>query len=157
MLRTCSRCHSTIYISYFQLNRKKEYYKTCNSCRKVSMKSNKMLAFVKEHKYPEYKEVDKLIRSDITIWSEYGEVSHQFASIIWDNILDENIVKSMGQKINNRGGWTALSATHTVICKVARDILINKTEYNDYDETCIFSNIYKTIEHTWDGIGDWKA
>ena len=33
-LRKCSRCHSTIDISYFGVNKKKEPYKTCDNCRK---------------------------------------------------------------------------------------------------------------------------
>ena len=32
-LRKCSRCKSEIDISYFGMNRKKEPYKTCDSCR----------------------------------------------------------------------------------------------------------------------------
>ena len=32
-LQKCSRCKSTIDISFFGLNRKKEPYKTCEKCR----------------------------------------------------------------------------------------------------------------------------
>jgi len=35
-LQTCSRCKSTIDISYFGLNRKKQPYKTCVSCRRAA-------------------------------------------------------------------------------------------------------------------------
>ena len=34
-LKQCTRCHSTILLKYFDINRKGEYYKTCNSCRKL--------------------------------------------------------------------------------------------------------------------------
>ena len=37
-LRTCSRCKSTIDESYFSINRKKEYYKTCDTCRNRNKK-----------------------------------------------------------------------------------------------------------------------
>ena len=33
-LRKCSRCTSTIEIKYFSVNRKGEYYKCCDNCRK---------------------------------------------------------------------------------------------------------------------------
>ena len=33
-LRKCSRCTSTIEIKYFSVNRKGEYFKTCDTCRK---------------------------------------------------------------------------------------------------------------------------
>ncbi len=33
-LRQCSRCHSILLLIFFALNRKGEYYKLCNNCRK---------------------------------------------------------------------------------------------------------------------------
>jgi hypothetical protein len=39
-LRQCSRCKSTIDISYFSINRKKEYYKTCDRCRSKRNKTS---------------------------------------------------------------------------------------------------------------------
>jgi DNA polymerase III alpha subunit (gram-positive type) len=40
-LRKCSRCKSTIDISYFGMNRKKEPYETCDNCRnKINKTSN---------------------------------------------------------------------------------------------------------------------
>ena len=34
-LRQCSRCHSNILLKYFDINRKGEYYKLCNKCRRL--------------------------------------------------------------------------------------------------------------------------
>ena len=34
-LKQCSKCHSTILLKYFEVNRKGELFKTCNHCRKV--------------------------------------------------------------------------------------------------------------------------
>ena len=31
-LKQCTRCHSTILLTYFDTNRKGEYYKTCRNC-----------------------------------------------------------------------------------------------------------------------------
>ena len=33
-LKTCSRCHSTKFESYFGINAKGEFYKSCDKCRK---------------------------------------------------------------------------------------------------------------------------
>jgi hypothetical protein len=33
-LKQCSRCHSLLLLIYFALNRKGEYFKLCNNCRK---------------------------------------------------------------------------------------------------------------------------
>ena len=41
-LRKCSRCHSTIHISYFGVNKKKEPNKTCDNCRKTCNKKKEM-------------------------------------------------------------------------------------------------------------------
>jgi hypothetical protein len=32
-LRKCSRCHSTCSLEHFEINRKGEFYKLCNTCR----------------------------------------------------------------------------------------------------------------------------
>ena len=39
-LRECTRCKSTIDISYFGINRKKEPYKTCENCRNKNNKTS---------------------------------------------------------------------------------------------------------------------
>ena len=43
-LRTCSRCHSTMLLEFYDKNRKGEYFKLCNNCR---------------HKKKEYREENK--------------------------------------------------------------------------------------------------
>ena len=40
-LRECTRCKSTIDISYFGMNRKNEPYKTCDNCRNKTNKTSK--------------------------------------------------------------------------------------------------------------------
>ncbi len=39
-LQTCSRCKSTLDISYFGLNRKKQPHKTCDNCRNQKKEEN---------------------------------------------------------------------------------------------------------------------
>ena len=106
-LRTCSRCKCTIDESYFSINRKKEYYKTCDNCRNRNKKTNNieikvesesdaesaekleeewMTTFYKEHKYPSYEEVVEIIKSDLTLFSEYGEFNHTLLNKIWDEM-----------------------------------------------------------------------
>ena len=40
-LKQCSRCHSTCALEHFEKNRKGEWFKTCNNCRKRNGKDNK--------------------------------------------------------------------------------------------------------------------
>jgi hypothetical protein len=40
-LKTCSRCHSTILLSFFEKNRQGEHYKTCNNCRYINRENFK--------------------------------------------------------------------------------------------------------------------
>ena len=67
-LQQCSRCKSTIDISFFGLNRKKEPYKTCDNCRnknknRVNEKQEKDSVIPVEEK----ETIDKYI-TDINHW-----------------------------------------------------------------------------------------
>ena len=35
-LKQCSRCHSTCSLAHFDKNRKGEWFKTCNNCRRFN-------------------------------------------------------------------------------------------------------------------------
>ena len=54
-LKQCSKCHSTILLKYFEVNRKGELLKTCNHCRKVKQT-------YRESRKEEIHEYDKIYR-----------------------------------------------------------------------------------------------
>jgi len=178
-LRTCSRCKSTIDESYFSINRKKELYKTCDTCRNRNKKTNNieikvesesdaekleeewMTTFYKENKYPSYGEVVEIIKSDLTLFSEYGEFNHTLLNKMWDGMVsvgskgDEDKIKVIGRLINERGGFWAMTCNHSVFIIVLRHFL-KKSDQNDIIRNTILLNSYKHIENLWHGIGEWK-
>ena len=103
--------------------------------------------------YPSYDYVsNELIKFDMTLDAEYGEYNHEYLKIIWENIDDENIIKTCGENINQRGGFTALQANYYAFLHVMRLAVRNNTDkYRDS-----FIDTKHTISINWDGIGDWK-
>ena len=51
-----------------------------------ALKNLKKTTFYKEHKYPSYEEVIEIIKSDLTLFSEYGEFNHTLLNKIWDEM-----------------------------------------------------------------------
>jgi len=64
-LRKCSRCKSEIDISYFGMNRKKEPYKTCDTCRSKRKPSNNTDKGISRFDISDehYADVDKELRA----------------------------------------------------------------------------------------------
>ena len=86
-----------------------------------------------------------------SIDAEYGEYNHEYLKIIWENIDDEIIIKTCGENINQRGGFTALQANYYALLHVMRLAVIFSA--NKYGES--FIDIKHTINRNWDGIGPW--
>ena len=104
--------------------------------------------------YPSYDTVcDLLCRvKQINVISEYSEVNHQYLKLIWDNIDDYNLIKVVGENINDRGGITTLRANYYTLLHVMRPIVkANQDMYMDswYD-------VKNRISYAWDGIGEWR-
>ena len=67
-LRKCSRCTSTIELKYFSINRKGEYYKCCDNCRKQQAtwgdQNQQHLKEYREKYYEEHKEHKNLMSKE---------------------------------------------------------------------------------------------
>ena len=106
-----------------------------------------------DFKYPSYEFVsNELMKFDMTIGTEYGKCNHEYLKIIWENINDETIIKTCGENINQRGGFTALQANYYAFLHVMR--LAVKGNQMRYTES--FVDNKDTISKSWDGIGDWR-
>ena len=69
--------------------------------------------------YPSYDTVCELLCrvKQINVISEYSEVNHQYLKLIWDNIDDYNLIKVVGENINDRGDYIITSKLlHTFTC-----------------------------------------
>ena len=84
--------------------------------------------------------------------AEYGEYNHEYLKIIWENRNDDTIIKTCGENINERGGFTALQANYYAFLHVMR--LVIKDDRRKYRES--FIDIKNTICKNWDGVGDWR-
>ena len=72
-------------------------------------------------KYPSYDYVsNELMKCDMKFDAEYGRYNHEYLKTIWEHIDDENIVKTCGENINQRGGFTALQANYYAFLHVMR-------------------------------------
>ena len=156
-LRTCSRCKSTIDELYFSVNRKKEYYKTCNTCRtkyKQILNSGlvcdnpdeaitSLKSFFYKYKYPEYDVVPSLIKDDSDLVSEYKEFNHNLLNKLWDDITNEQKNTIICNLIKTREGFVGLINNLTIIFMRVLRYVLKKFEVENRDT--IFINTYKLI------------
>ena len=70
-----------------------------------------------------------------------------------EQLADEKKIKIVGNLINKRGGFQAMSQNHSALMKVVRHFL--KKEKLGDDANTIQLNIYKVVEQAWHGIGEW--
>ena len=128
----------------------------------------KVKSFIKNNPYPKYEEVietlndmaravpiDILKQEVFNMLSEYGRENHKWMKEIYENIMDEKLIKENGKKINNRGGKVAMVENYYVIVNILGD----KTEKlkMKHDEVVeILYPIKTQISECWNGIGDWK-
>ena len=104
--------------------------------------------------YPSYDTVCDLLSKvkQINVSSEYSKVNHQYLKLIWENIDNTNLIKVVGENINDRGGITSLRASYYTLLHVMRPIVkANQDMYMDswYD-------VKNRISYAWDGIGEWR-
>ena len=129
-------------------DRYKELAETHNENKKVE-------AFIKRNNYPKYKEVLKMLSNKLDVSAEYGGFNHEWMNKIWDDINNEKRIKVIGNLINSRGGFQAMSKNHETLMIVVRHFL-KKEKLTDIDNMVILNSIYKSVEQAWDGIGDWR-
>ena len=156
-LRTYSRCKSTIDESYSSVNRKNDFYRTCNTCRtryKQILDSEPtydeaittLKSFFYEYKYPEYDIVISLIKDDSELASEYKEFNHNLLNKLWDNFTKEQKNKIICNLTKTRVGFLSLINNHTIFMRVLRYIL---KQFEVENRDAIFINTYKLMKRLW--------
>ena len=58
-LRQCSKCHSTCTLEHFEKNRKGEWFKLCNNCRKGKREYDQLNKEEIWYKRREYRETNR--------------------------------------------------------------------------------------------------
>ena len=128
----------------------------------------KVKSFIKKNPYPKYEEVvetlvniarkvpnDNLKQEVFNMISEYGRENHKLMKEIYENIMDEKVIKENGKKINSRGGKVAMVGNYYVIVNILGD-KTDKLKMKHDDVVEILYPIKTQISECWHGVGEWR-
>ena len=93
-------------------------------------------------------------REVLNMISEYGRPNHEWVKEIYENIMDEKLIKENGQKINERGDKVAMVYNYEVLCYFLCYTTDLKVKCNAVVD--IYYPIKTQISECWHGIGEWK-
>ncbi len=112
--------------------------------------------FIKSNKYPTYDEAMMILRrlDDTRVVAEYAKFNHEMMSKVWENLFDEEKMKVVGNLINQRGGFSAMTHNHCALMTILKNF-IKQNKLSRQDQTIVQCNVYKIIEVAWHGIGEW--
>jgi hypothetical protein len=107
-----------------------------------------------DYSYPSYRAVCELLSrvKQINVSTEYSKVNHEYLKIIWDNIDDENIIRTVGENITHTGGYVALQASYYTLLHVMRPLV--KNNHEKYIQS--WYDIKTSVSKAWDGVGEWR-
>ena len=105
--------------------------------------------------YPTYDKVEQLIESNFCLSSENSEINYECMKNIFNNYNNPELVRGMGEQINERGGFQALQSNLYILCAVLRHLL-NKNPERDPELANKFITIRENVKLYWDGVGNWK-
>ena len=111
--------------------------------------------FLATNKYPKFKVVNKIIGDDIMMMAEYGEFNHEMLNEIWNNFSDKDLIKRLGHKINNRGGFQAMEQNYYALLAVLRKMLKESKLDNEY-KMVIWGCVKIEVSSNWNGVGNWR-
>jgi len=106
------------------------------------------------YEYPDYEDVEEMIRNMIDLWAEYGDENRECMERIWNNIVDRDLIQTMGEKINKRGGFQAMQANYYTLLHVFRTL--HKKQLNDPNVLIAWRRMKFLINVAWHGVGDWR-
>ena len=81
---------------------------------------------------------------------------YRYVKKIYENILDEEIVKECGRELHSKDGMRDMIRCWMILDDIIRQKYNNNDENNKYDRMVILS-LGRMVEHYWDGIGEWYA
>ena len=127
--------------------------------------------FIKKNPYPEYNDVTKMLKKNfneyresddrefgihyLNLVSEYGQPNHKWMKEIYENRMNEKLLKANGEKMYNRGGALVMQSNYSTVIEILKDMLENKDMKND-ERVEILYPIKTQISECWNGIGEWR-
>ena len=100
--------------------------------------------------------IERLRIPETTIWlAEYGDTNHTWCATIFANASDRTIVRSIGERIYNRGGMDALQANFYILCHgfIAHG---RPERARDGPERAQHVSCMREIGMAWNGIAEWR-
>ena len=105
--------------------------------------------------YPSYPKVEELIQSDFYLSAENSESNYGCMERIFYNYNNKEIVKRMGERINERGGFQALQSNLHILCRVFKELLHDNPEREPELRPQLIM-IRDNVKLYWEGVGDWR-
>ena len=75
---------------------------------------------------------------------------------IYENILDEDVVKECGRELYDKGGIREMARCCDLLDLTVHRAYEQGDNNNKYDKMVI-EPLAKLVEHYWNGIGEWRA
>ena len=109
---------------------------------------------IERNAYPDYEDVEDMIENMIELWAEYGNENHECMERIWNNIVDRDLIQTMGEQINERGGFVSMQGCYYILLHAFRTL--HKKQLNEPRVLIAWSKMKFLINVAWDGVGDWR-
>lgn len=123
-------------------------------------KENKQLSkFIKNNPYPSYDFiVNDLIQKnkEFDQFAEYGTPNHQWIKEIYENILNDEIIKDNGKAIFERGSLYTLQYNYETLMEVLYHLIRPNQNMTDELRIMIYTNFKFIVSKRWEGIGGWR-
>ena len=114
------------------------------------------------YEYPDHEDVIEMIENipeefvEISEWlDEYSFENHECMERIWNNIVDRDLIQTMGEEINKRGGFVAMQANYYILLHVFRTFYGDKID-KDPRILIAWRKMKFLINVAWHGVGDWR-
>lgn len=127
--------------------------------KEVEKENTQIRNFIRNNPYPSYKFiVNELIlkNKDFDQFAEYGEPNHKWMKQIYENILNDDIIKEYGRAIYERGSFVTLQSNYNTLLDVVRHLIYQNEKMDDNERTVVFSNFKFIVSKRWEGIGEWR-
>ena len=131
-----------------------------------------VLNFIRKNPYPKYDDVVKMLmknfneyrQSDydkdfaihyLNLYSEYGTPNHDWMKEIYENIMNEDIIKANGEYIYNRGGALVMQSNYYTLIEILKDMFQTKNMEQEKRLKLLYC-IKEQVSKCWDGVGEWR-
>ena len=74
---------------------------------------------------------------------------------IYENIMNEDIIKANGEYIYNRGGALVMQSNYYTLIEILKDMFQTKNMEQEKRLKLLYC-IKEQVSKCWDGVGEWR-